>query len=94
MDLSVEEQEEIVSDYVEDYKDISKPIFIIGYKDKLDENDQVKKDLAIDIICNILIGKSSRLHQRLYKALPVMLRYQSQTVFLIIMNMQKHMLMC
>ena len=62
-----EEQEEIVSDYIEDYKDISKPIFIIGYKDKLDENDQVKKDLAIDIICNILIGKSSRLHQRLYK---------------------------
>ena len=62
-----EEQEEIVSNYIEDYKDISKPIFIVGYKDKIDEKDQVKKDLAIEVICNILVGKSSRLHQRLYK---------------------------
>ncbi len=61
------EQEEIVSNYIEDYKDISKPIFIVGYKDKIDEKDQVKKDLAIEVICNILVGKSSRLHQRLYK---------------------------
>ena len=62
-----EEQEEIVSEYIEDYKDISKPIFIIGYKDKIDEENQVKKDLAIEVICNLLVGKSSKLHQRLYK---------------------------
>lgn len=61
------EQEEIVNNYVEDYKDISKPIFIIGYKDKIDEKNQVKKDLAIEAICNIIIGKSSKLYQRLYE---------------------------
>ena len=61
------EQEDIVKDYVEDYKDISIPIFIIGYKDKVDEKNQVKKDLAIEIICNIIAGKSSKLYQRLYQ---------------------------
>ena len=61
------EQEEIVSKYIEDCKDISKPIFVIGYKDKIDGKNQVKKDLAIEVICNIIIGKSSRLYQRLYK---------------------------
>lgn len=61
------EQEEIVKDYIEDYKDISKPIFIIGYKDKVDEDNQVKRDLAIETICNIIVGKSSRLYQRLYE---------------------------
>ena len=61
------EQDEIVLKYIEDYKDISKPIFVIGYKDIIDAKDQVKKDLAIEIICNILVGKSSRLYQKLYK---------------------------
>ena len=61
------EQEEIVKDYIEDYKDISNPIFIIGYKDKVDEKNQVKKDLAIETICNIIIGKSSKLYQKLYE---------------------------
>lgn len=65
--IYTEEPEEIVIDYIEDYKDISKPTFIIGYKDKVDGQDQVKRDLGIEIICNILFGKSSRLYQRLYK---------------------------
>ena len=61
------EPKEIVSHYIEDYKDISKPIFTIGYKDILDEKNQVKKDLAIEMIFNIIAGKSSNLYQRLYK---------------------------
>lgn len=61
-----DESEDIVKEYVEDKKDISKPIFIIGYKDKVEEN-QVKKDLAIEVICNIIAGKSSKLYQRLYE---------------------------
>ena len=47
--------------------DISKPIFLIGYKDKLEPGEMVKKDLAIECICNIIMGKSSDFYQRLYK---------------------------
>ena len=61
------EPETIVKDYVEDKKDISKPIFIIGYKDIPNNENQVKKDLAVEIICNLLIGKSSKLYQKLYE---------------------------
>ena len=47
--------------------DISKPLFLIGYKDKVENSEMVKKDLAIECICNMIMGKSSDLYQRLYK---------------------------
>ena len=46
---------------------ISKPIFIVGYKDKPADEHIVRKALAIECICNIIIGKSSNLYQKLYK---------------------------
>ncbi len=44
---------------------INMPMFMIGYKDELEE-DKVKEDLAIQIIFNSLLGKSSKVYQELY----------------------------
>ena len=47
--------------------EVSMPIFMIGIKDKLpDSEDIVKKHIAIEIILNMLIGKSSELYKELY----------------------------
>lgn len=61
-----EEQEQIVKSFIKTEMDISKPIFLVAYKDKLEEN-MVKKDLAIECIGNIIFGSSSKLYQRLYE---------------------------
>ena len=37
------------------------------YKDKVETGEMIKKDLAIEYICNMIIGKSSNLYQKLYK---------------------------
>ena len=47
--------------------EISMPIFMVAYKDKMSEKDCVKKDLALEILSNLLIGKSSKLYKRLYE---------------------------
>ena len=44
---------------------INMPLFMIGYKDELQE-DKVKEDLAVQIIFNSLLGKSSKVYQELY----------------------------
>lgn len=44
---------------------ISMPIFMIGYKDNLEE-DKVKEQIAIEIISNSLLGKTSKMYQELY----------------------------
>ena len=36
-------------------------------KNKIETGEMVKKDLAIECICNMIMGKSSELYQRLYK---------------------------
>ena len=46
--------------------EVSKPIYIIGYKDNNFGENQVKKHISIEILLNILIGKSSGLYQELY----------------------------
>ena len=62
-----EEPEGIVKSRVEAEMNISMPLFMIGYKDVTKVENQIKKDLALDIIFNILIGDSSELYQSLYK---------------------------
>lgn len=48
--------------------EVSIPIFIIGIKDKPDNNeDMVKKHIAIEILLNMIIGKSSKLYKKLYE---------------------------
>ncbi|MBR2786640.1 MAG: insulinase family protein [Clostridia bacterium] len=47
--------------------EVSTPIFMIGIKDKLPEAEEiVKKHIAIQIILNMLVGKSSKLYRELY----------------------------
>ena len=65
--LYEEEPKEIVQKQVEAEMNISMPIFMIGYKDEVACENQIKKDLALDILFNILIGDSSELYQSLYE---------------------------
>ena len=62
-----EEPEEIVEPRVEAEMNINMPIFMIGYKDEIKCENQIKKDLAIDVAFNILMGDSSKLYQSLYE---------------------------
>lgn len=75
--LPKEKQEEIQRIYPEEPEKIHKaynqihmpssiPMFMIGFKDKY-QPDQVKKHIAIEILLNILIGKSSCLYNQLYE---------------------------
>ena len=49
--------------------DVNNPLFVIAYKDTVLENKEelVKRHIAIEILLYILIGKSSKLYQKLYK---------------------------
>ncbi len=48
-------------------REVTIPLFMIGYKDEVTTDEYLRKDLAIDILMNIIMGPSSDLHQRLYK---------------------------
>ena len=62
-----DEKEEIVKERVEQIMDVSQPLFAIGIKDKLaDTKERVRKHIAIEILLNMIIGKSSKLYQELY----------------------------
>ena len=61
------ETEDIVQKRVEKQMEVSIPVFVIGIKDKLEKEDIVKKHIAIEIILNMLIGKSSNLCKELYE---------------------------
>lgn len=53
--------------YAEAKMEVSKPAFMIGFKDDTNTNEKVKKHIAIEILLNMLIGKSSELYQELYQ---------------------------
>ena len=62
-----DEPDEINQKYMEKVMSISMPLFTIGIKDKLvDPSEKVKRHMAIEIILNMIIGKSSRLYKELY----------------------------
>ena len=47
--------------------EVSTPIFMMGYKDHENiKEDRVKKHIAIEILLNMVIGKSSKTYQELY----------------------------
>ena len=60
---------EINKKYVEKEMEVSLPLFMIGFKDNIKDkyNEVVKRHIAIEIILNMLIGKSSNLYNELYK---------------------------
>ena len=67
-----EEPEGIVKDKIEQKLEVSQPLYTIGIKDKpLDcdnfaKNEIVKKHIAIEILLNIIMGRSSKLYKELY----------------------------
>ncbi len=64
-----EQEERINKKTSEKEMQISMPIFMIGYKDKIvhDRKEAVKRHIAIEILLNMLLGESSSLYSRLYK---------------------------
>ena len=63
------EKKEINKKYEEKQMDVSLPLFMIGFKDEINEkyNDVVRRHIALEILLNIIIGKSSKLYNDLYK---------------------------
>ena len=67
-----EEPEEIVQKEITTQMEVSMPMFVIGIKDtarsKACSTDSVvKKHIAIEILLNMIIGKSSNLYKELYE---------------------------
>lgn len=60
-------EEDIHKPYQEEAMEVSQPVYMIGFKDKPEEKNKVQKHIAIEILMNMLIGKSSPLYQRLYQ---------------------------
>ena len=52
--------------YKETSMQISKPIFMFGFKDEKKAENMVKKHITIDVLMNMLVGKSSKLFKTLY----------------------------
>lgn len=62
------EEESIHMKYKETFMDVSKPLFAVGFKDKIvPKENRVQRHIAIEILMNMLIGKSSELYQKLYE---------------------------
>ena len=62
-----EEKEDIVKKEIEQKMDVSQPLFVIGIKDKKpDPKEIVEKQISIEILLNMIIGKSSKLYKELY----------------------------
>ena len=62
-----EEPTGIVQEYVEKQMDISMPVEIIGFKDNNYKENMMEKDVAIDIIGSAILGKSSKMYEKLYE---------------------------
>ena len=61
-----EEKNQINQKYKEACMEVSTPLFAIGFKDKIEPKDIIKRHIAIEILLNMLIGKSANLYQELY----------------------------
>jgi len=67
------EKKEIIKKEHIQKMEVSMPIFVIGIKDiektpeEMSEEEKVKKHIAIEILLNIIIGKSSPLYKKLYE---------------------------
>lgn len=62
-----QETNDIVNKKIEVNMEVSNPIFIIGIKDEIQKENPVKRHIAVEILLNMLLGKSSNLYQELYE---------------------------
>ena len=63
-----EENANIVKEKIEQTMDVSQPLFTIGIKDEeAGTKERVRKHIAIEILLNMIIGKSSKLYKELYE---------------------------
>lgn len=66
-----DEPEEIVQENIEQKLEVSQPLYTIGIKDKIldrceGRNVMVKKHIAMEILLNLIFGRSSELYKKLY----------------------------
>ena len=67
-----DEPENIVQEKIEQKLEVSQPVYAIGIKGKVincssdNVNEIVKKHIAIEILLNLIIGRSSELYKKLY----------------------------
>lgn len=62
----LDEPEEIVKDYVEEYLPVATPMFAFGYKEKLDSPERTtEEEIAMSIILDVLAGQMSRFYKEL-----------------------------
>jgi predicted Zn-dependent peptidase len=64
--ITEKENKEIVNKKTEEIMEVSMPIFVIGIKDEVQKQNIVSRHVAIEILLNMLIGKSSDLYKELY----------------------------
>ncbi len=63
-----EEPQEIDKKNIEVTMDVSNPLFMIGFKDKVDNDENmVKKHITIEVILDMLLGSSSDLYKKMYE---------------------------
>lgn len=70
--IKEDEPENIVKKEIEQTMEVSMPLFVIGIKDtnlikEEDKENIVKKHIAIEILLNMLLGKSSKTYKALYE---------------------------
>ena len=66
--IYAKEELEINKKEMEVKMELSNPLFLVGYKDATKNKESlVKRHIAIEIILNMLIGKSSELYKKLYE---------------------------
>lgn len=64
-----DEPESICTNYIETKSAVALPLFSLGFKDnvKAKGDELLKREIAINIICKLICGKSSRLYTKLYE---------------------------
>lgn len=66
--ITEKEEEGIVRPYIEQKLEVSLPLYTIGIKmDAEDIQEKVKREIGIEILLNLILGKSSKWYKKLYR---------------------------
>lgn len=61
-----EEPDTIVNKKITRNMEVSNPIYMVCYKDKIPSGNMIRHDLALEMVGEIVMGRSSKLFKRLY----------------------------